>query len=208
MTSKNLLWIDLECTHLDKDCGLILEIAAVVTDSHLNCLDKGIHLVLHYSKQVLEESKVISEWSENMHSKGSPSLWELVAQSTTSPAQAETELGQYMDKHRQNKRLMLAGSSVHFDLNYLRQHMPSLRDSLHYRVVDVSSVLELYKRWYPRESHKLPLRPSNHRAMGDIYSSIHLLKYFRSAIFRSSVMYVPIASTPAFVPSIYKYVAK
>lgn len=186
MTSPLWLWVDLETTHLDLNVGQILEIAAVITDSDLNPVAHFHEVVRppHFFNPMTDNR--VSEWCRDMHSRGRPSLWQRVMNPKTSTVRvAATRFGAFLDEHRDGKRMMVAGSSVHFDLQYMNAQMPNIQSRLHYRTIDVSTLLVLARRWRPDLLDGLPHRSESHRAMDDVLASIELLKSFKQSLFMS-----------------------
>ncbi len=174
-----LVWIDLEMTGLDPDNDVILEIACIVTDGTLDTIIEGPDLVLHADPELLESMvPVVAE----MHTKSG--LITEVPQSTITVAQAERAVLEFIAEHIPEPRTApLAGNSVHADRAFLRRYMPALDDYLHYRIVDVSTIKELARRWHPQAATEAPKKDGNHRALADIRESIEELRYFRETIF-------------------------
>jgi len=173
-----LVWIDCEMTGLYPDKDELVEIAAIVTDGELNELDAGITLVIKCGDAALAQ---MDEFVVNMHNE-SGLIHEIPLGITL--ADAETQVLEYVMKHvPEAKKAPLAGSSIYTDRGFLTKYMPTLDDHLHYRLVDVSSIKELVRRWYPRAYYALPEKHGNHRALGDIRESIAELRYYRDAVF-------------------------
>ena len=175
MASK-LIWIDLEMTGLDAEKHFILEIASVVTNDRLEIVAKGPNIAINYSKQVFQ---TMEEWSRNHHKKSG-----LLDRAKASPHDchsAEQETLEFLSKHCKQGKSPLCGNSVWQDRRFLIKHMPSLETFLHYRNIDVSSIKELVRRWYP----SLPpyRKQKAHLALNDIRESIDELKYYREKIF-------------------------
>ncbi len=173
---ENIVWIDLETTGLDPETSVILEIAAIITDKHLNQLVQT-SLVVHHPNNALVD---LDEWVQTQH-QGS-GLIEEVRRSALTLAKAEATVLELVASHCPPRACPLAGSSVCFDRRFLMRHMPKLDAHLSYRQVDVSSLKELVKRWYP---DKAPTNGSGakHRALPDILESIEELRYYRKAVF-------------------------
>lgn len=177
-TCDNLLWLDLELTGLDFSKDLILEIAGLVTDRDLHPLE-GFSRIIHYEEHDLKQ---MDAWSKQQHGMESD-LLQQVRNSTVSLSQAAQEFKDFVDRWRGNKKILLAGSSVHHDKLFLQYQMPQLVECLHYRTVDVSSIMELAKRWYPHLHRHGPKPTRSHRAMDDIQSSLTLLRFYRDHFF-------------------------
>jgi oligoribonuclease len=177
-TPDRLVWIDCEMTGLYPDKDELVEIAAIVTDGELNELDAGISLVIKCNDAALAQ---MDDFVVNMHNE-SGLINEIPL--GISLADAENQVLEYVKKHvPEPKKAPLAGSSVYTDRGFLTKYMPTLDDHLHYRLVDVSSIKELVRRWYPRAYFALPEKHGNHRALGDIRESIAELRYYRDAVF-------------------------
>lgn len=178
MAQDRLVWIDLEMTGLNPSHDEIVEIACIVTEADLTELDSGISLVVKPNDEPLE---TMDEFVVNMHTK-SGLLDEIPSGITL--AEAEREVLAYIQKHiTEERKAPLAGSSVYVDRTFLSAYMPQIDQYLHYRLVDVSSIKELTKRWYPRVFFATPEKNGNHRALGDIRESIAELRYYRDAVF-------------------------
>ena len=174
-----LVWIDCEMTGLDLTQDRLLEVACLVTDAELAVLDEGIDLVLGAPAQALEAMVPVVR---DMHAVSG--LTDAVRQSTTSLAEAEERLLTYVRSHVPDPRKApLCGNTIATDRAFLVRDMPALDSWLHYRMVDVSSVKELCRRWYPRAYFAAPVKRGGHRALADIWESVQELRYYRSAIF-------------------------
>ena len=181
MAKKNqrLIWIDLEMTGLDPDRCHILEIATVVTDGDLGIVAGGPNLVVHQDETALA---TLSDWSRERFTTSG--LLDRVRASETSLAEAERRTLAFVMDHCRPKQSPLCGNSVHTDRAFLRRGMPRLHDFLHYRNVDVSTVKELVKRWYPTR-YDPPTKSGRHEALADIRESIRELAYYRETFFVS-----------------------
>jgi oligoribonuclease len=175
-----LVWVDLEMTGLDPERDVILEIAVIVTDGQLAVLEEGPDLVLAQPEEALAGMRpVVAE----MHAKSG--LDAAVRTATTSLAQAEEQALAFVRRHVPEPRSApLAGNSIATDRAFLRRWMPALEAHLHYRNVDVSTVKELARRWYPEAKKAAPEKGGGHRALADIRESIDELRFYRGAIFR------------------------
>ena len=176
--SDRLVWIDCEMTGLDLGADALIEVAALVTDFELNVLGEGIDVIIKPSQESLDQ---MVEFVRSMHEK-SGLLAEL--DSGTTLADAEAQVLAYIQEHcPEGSRPPLAGNTVATDRAYLARDMPTLESFLHYRIVDVSSIKELSRRWFPRAYFAAPTKRGNHRALADIQESIEELRYYREAVF-------------------------
>jgi oligoribonuclease len=177
-SADRLVWIDCEMTGLDPKFDEIVEIACIVTDAELNELDEGITLVV---KPGEESFAGMDDFVVNMHTVSG--LIEEIPMGIAL-ADAEQQVLAYVKTHvPEARKAPLAGSSVYVDRGFLANYMPELDAHLHYRLVDVSSVKELTRRWYPRVYFASPEKTGNHRALGDIRDSISELRFYRDAVF-------------------------
>jgi len=176
-TQQRLVWIDLEMTGLSVDNDEIVEIAAIVTDAELNELDAGISLVIKPSQEALNN---MDDFVTGMHND-SGLMTELDTGITLEAAQ--TQVLDYIKSHvPEPNKGHLAGSSVYVDRGFLAKYMPDIDQYLHYRLIDVSSIKELARRWYPKAYFNSPEKTGNHRALADTRESIAELRYYREAI--------------------------
>ncbi|GLY86209.1 oligoribonuclease [Actinoallomurus iriomotensis] len=176
--NDRLVWIDCEMTGLDLRHDALIEIAALVTDGELNILDEGIDLVIKPPEEAVRQ---MSEVVHEMHTT-SGLLEELPSGITL--AEAETKVLDYVRQHVPGaKKAPLCGNSIATDRSFLARDMPALDAHLHYRMVDVSSIKELARRWYPRAYFASPPKKGGHRALADITESIKELRYYRAAVF-------------------------
>jgi oligoribonuclease len=174
-----LVWIDCEMTGLDLGSDKLIEIAALVTDADLNILGDGIDVVIHADDTAL--SSMIDVVTE-MHTKSG--LIREVQASTVDLATAETMVLDYIGEYvKQPKTAPLAGNSIATDRSFIARDMLKLDEFLHYRMIDVSSIKELCRRWYPRIYYGQPAKGLAHRALADIHESIRELKYYRQTAF-------------------------
>ena len=179
--SKNdrIVWIDCEMTGLDTANDALVEIAALVTDSELNVLGDGVDIVIHASDAKLAAMLPVVR---DMHS--SSGLTEEIRASAVTVAEAEKEVLDYVRAWVPvGGTAPLAGNSIGTDRGFLARDMPELNSYLHYRMIDVSSIKELCRRWYPRIYFGQPEKGMSHRALADIKESIRELKYYRATAF-------------------------
>ena len=176
--NDRLVWIDCEMTGLDLVNDALIEIAVLVTDGELNVLGEGIDLVIACPPEALE---TMPEIVRQMHT--SSGLLDVLADGITM-ADAQAQALAYIREHvPEERKAPLAGSSVHTDRTFLARDMPELEQWVHYRNVDVSTLKELARRWYPRVYFNTPAKKGNHRALADIKDSIDELRYYRSTLF-------------------------
>jgi len=172
-----LVWIDMEMSGLDPEGCKILEIATIVTDGDLELLAEGPDLVVHQPDEVLD---AMDEWCTRHH--GESGLSDQVRSSTIDEAEAEGQTLEFLAEWTEHRGSPLCGSSVFQDRRFIVQYMPALYEFLHYRLIDVASVRELSRRWYPEL--KAPAKRDTHRALDDIRESIEELRFYRGALFR------------------------
>jgi oligoribonuclease len=172
-----LAWIDLEMSGLEVERCEILEVALILTDEHLNEIAVGPHLVIHQAEDVLE---AMDEWCTTQHGKSG--LTAAVRASAVSVAEAEEAVLAFLRGHCAEGESPLCGNSVHFDRRFLAKYMPAVESYLHYRIIDVSTIKELVRRWYPEVT--IPQKSESHRAPEDIRASIEELRYYREHVFR------------------------
>jgi len=177
MLAQRLVWVDLEMTGLDIDTDHIIEMSCIITNSDLEVVAEAPHVVIHQADEVMQR---MGAWCVQHH--GQSGLTQLVHDSKTNLKEAEQIMLEFVRKHTPPKKCVLAGNSVHADKKFLDKYMPSFMDHLHYRIVDVSTIKELSRRWYP--FLQPPLKKGAHRAVDDIYESIAELKWYRKNIFR------------------------
>ncbi|TFB82148.1 oligoribonuclease [Cryobacterium flavum] len=180
-TSKSpdrLVWIDCEMTGLDLDRDELVEIAVVITDYDLNVLDPGLDIIIKPNDSALEN---MGDFVRNMHTS-SGLITEIPG--GVSAAEAEFQVLEYVLKFiPSEQKAPLAGNSIGTDRAFLTRYMPRLDNQLHYRNVDVSSIKELARRWYPRVYFNAPAKDGGHRALADILESIRELAYYRQTVF-------------------------
>ena len=176
-SKDNLVWIDLEMTGLDPARDVIIEVAVLITDADLNILADGPDLAVHRSDLALS---VMNAWNRQTH-HGS-GLIKRVKASEVTIEQAETEILEFVQQWTVEHESPLCGNSVHQDRRFLYREMARLNDWLSYRILDVSTVKELAKRWYPELEPFV--KQERHRALDDIRESIDELRWYRQQIFR------------------------
>jgi oligoribonuclease len=174
--SGRLIWIDLEMTGLDPEKGVILEIATIVTNDNLDILAEGPNVAICHPQKILE---AMDSWSMIHHKKSG--LWDRVKASSEDTRSAEQKTLAFLSKHGKKGQSPICGNSVWQDRRFLRKHMPDLEAFFHYRIIDVSSIKELVKRWYP----SLPpyKKSKTHLALSDVKESVNELKYYRQKVF-------------------------
>ncbi|MEW2381332.1 oligoribonuclease [Micromonospora sp. NPDC047707] len=174
-----LVWIDCEMTGLDLGKDKLIEVAALVTDPDLNVLGEGVDVVIHADDAALD---AMPEIVATMHAKSG--LTDEVRRSTVTLAEAEQLVLDYVTSHVKDPRTApLCGNSIATDRGFITRDMPRLDAHLHYRMIDVSSIKELCRRWYPRVYFGQPQKGLAHRALADIRESIRELEYYRRTIF-------------------------
>jgi oligoribonuclease len=178
MSNTHLVWVDCEMTGLDIVRDALIELAVLVTDDELNVLGDGVDVVIKPPDAALEQ---MDEFVRNMHTT-SGLLDELAAGITLAEAeeQALAYIRQYVAEPR---KAPMAGNSIATDRTFIARDLVTLDEFLHYRMVDVSSVKELARRWYPRAYFQAPAKQGGHRALADITESINELAYYRAAVF-------------------------
>jgi oligoribonuclease len=176
--TEALVWIDCEMTGLDVDTDVLVEIAVIVTDAELNVLDEGLDIVIATDPAKLEG---MDEVVQEMHTGSG--LLTAIAEATTTLEQAEERVLVYVKRWvPERRKAPLCGNSIATDRTFIARYMPKLDDHLHYRMVDVSSVKELARRWYPKAYYNAPAKHGGHRALADILESVTELRYYRAAI--------------------------
>lgn len=176
---NRIVWVDLEMTGLDPSRHVIVEVAALVTDAELNIIDEGVDLVVHATDAELAE---MDDFVTQMHSDNG--LLDDIKASTVSLAEAEDAVLGLVEKHCDPAHpAPLAGNSIATDRTFIRAQMPRLDAALHYRMIDVSTVKELSRRWFPKAYYHQPEKGMAHRALADIVESIRELDYYRRSVF-------------------------
>ena len=177
-----LVWIDLEMTGLDTERHVIVEIACVVTDSQLELVDDGIDIVVHQDAAALA---AMDDFVRRMHTKSG--LLPEIEASTVDLATAGASVLEYVKSHVPKAGVApLCGNSIGVDRRFLDRALPELDGYLHYRSIDVSSLKELCRRWYPTVYRGRPSKKETHRALDDIRESVAELQYYREAMLKPS----------------------
>lgn len=175
---SNLVWVDCEMSGLDIDTDVLLEIAVIITDKDLNVLAEGPNLVIHQPDSVL---LAMNKWCRDHH--GASGLTQKVQESKLSLQDCESQCLKFVQDWTPRGLCPLAGNSVGQDARFLVKYMPNFMSHLHYRIIDVSTVKELARRWYPNILERTPTKKLTHRALDDIQESIEELRWYREKIF-------------------------
>lgn len=174
----NLVWMDLEMTGLNPDRDTIIEIATIVTDAQLEVLAEGPVFAIHQSDSVLAS---MDAWNSEHH--GASGLTARVRASEFDMARAERLTLEFVRQFTRERTSPLCGNSIWQDRRFLARYMPTLESYMHYRIVDVSSIKELARRWYPGPS-SMPEKKKTHLALDDVRESIDELRFYRRSLFR------------------------
>jgi oligoribonuclease len=174
----HMVWIDMEMTGLDPENEGIIEIALLITDSELRVVAEGPDIVVHQPEKLL---KKMDEWNQKQHKKSG--LIDEVMKSKISVAKAEKVILDIIKEYCFPKKSLLCGNAVHHDRRFLIKYMPKIHEYLHYRHVDVSSVKDLIRRWYPKDKN-VPEKSEQHRALSDIRESIEELRWYKEHYFK------------------------
>ncbi|MHA7155152.1 oligoribonuclease [Arthrobacter sp. TMN-50] len=178
ISNEHIVWIDCEMTGLDLEADALIEVAVLVTDSELNILGDGVDVVIKPDDAALAQ---MGDFVRDMHTT-SGLLTELPQGITM--AEAEAEVLSYITKWvPEPRKAQLGGNSVGTDRSFLARDMPAVIEHLHYRVIDVSTIKELARRWFTRAYFQSPAKSGGHRALGDIRDSIRELRYYRESVF-------------------------
>lgn len=179
ISDQYLVWIDLEMSGLDVQRDVILEIATIITDNTLEIIARGPVLTIHQNEDILA---AMSAWCITQHAASG--LTEKVRASTTTLLEAQQHTLAFLQQHCAPGTGVLAGNSIHKDVAFLSAYMPEIIQFLHYRLIDVSSIKELVKRWYPNDPQTTFIKKKNHRALDDIEESIQELAHYRKHFFK------------------------
>jgi oligoribonuclease len=177
-SADRIVWIDCEMTGLDLQRDALIEVAVLVTDSELNLLGEGVDVVIACPDEALA---TMPDVVREMHTASG--LLDELAHGVPME-EAQRMVLEYVRQHvPEPRRAPLAGNTVGTDRGFLARDMPQLEQHLHYRIIDVSSIKELSRRWYPRAYFNAPRKNGGHRALADIRESIDELRYYRAAVF-------------------------
>ncbi len=175
-----LAWMDLEMTGLDATKCLIVEVATIITDDDLNIVAEGPDIVIKRSE---EELATMGDFVRQMHTKSG--LLEQIRQSTATDVDARHQTLAFLQEHIKEARTVpLCGNSIGTDRRFLTAYWPEIEEFLHYRSIDVSTVKELARRWYPEVLQSAPDKETTHRALDDIRESIEELRHYRATVFK------------------------
>ncbi|HEX3707177.1 MAG TPA: oligoribonuclease [Mycobacteriales bacterium] len=177
-TGDALVWIDCEMTGLDPQRNVMVEIAVIVTDAELTPLDEGLDIVIAATpSQLVAMDQVVRE----MHTTSG--LLDAIRHAATTVEQAEELVMEYLERYiPEPRKAPLCGNTIATDRAFIARYMPRLDAHLHYRMIDVSSIKELARRWYPRSYYNAPAKNGGHRALADIKESIDELRYYRATV--------------------------
>ncbi|HSO95136.1 MAG TPA: oligoribonuclease [Acidimicrobiia bacterium] len=173
------MWLDLEMTGLDVSRHVIVEVAVLVTDQQLQPLDQGLDVVVHQPPEALAE---MDDYVRTMHTKSG--LLQEIEVSIVTLEEAGQQAVAYVAQHVPEGSAPLCGNSIGVDRRFLDRQLPALDGYLHYRSIDVSSLKELCRRWYPEVYKKRPGKKEAHRALDDVHESIVELHYYRDTMLR------------------------
>jgi len=191
-----LVWMDLEMTGLDHTRDVIVEIATIVTDNDLTILAEGPDLVVHHTDEILA---TMDPFVVEMHTRSG--LLDAIRAATTTLEQAGDATLEFIKTHVPEPRSVpLCGNSIGTDRRFLAAYLPAIEEHLHYRSIDVSSVKELVRRWYPKIGHARPQKFGMHRALDDIRDSIEEMRYYRERVFIPAPQVASVAEEPAADP--------
>jgi oligoribonuclease len=186
-----LVWMDLEMTGLDHTSDSIVEIATLITDDDLQIVAEGPDLVIHLPDEVLDR---MDPFVREMHTKSG--LLDAIRASTTTLEEAGAATLEFIKQHvPEPMTVPLCGNSIGTDRRFLAAYLPDIETHLHYRSVDVSSIKELVKRWYPEVDAQRPHGHGTHRALDDIRNSVAELAYYRARVFAAEARDLPVDPT-------------
>lgn len=177
ISAENIVWIDCEMTGLDLGADALIEVAALVTDPELNILGDGVDVVIRPSDEALAQ---MGDFVRSMHTDSG--LLEVLADGTSMEDATSRVMAYIREWVPEPNKAQLAGNTVGTDRNFLARDMPEIIEHLHYRIIDVSTIKELARRWYPKAFFQAPAKTGGHRALGDIRDSIQELRYYRQAV--------------------------
>ncbi|XP_020811269.1 probable oligoribonuclease [Drosophila serrata] len=178
-TETDLVWMDLEMTGLDIEKDKILEVSCIITDQELNIKSEGPCFAINHPQEVYDS---MSEWCIKHHNESG--LVSRCKSSSVKPDQANDLILSYLKANIPQRACPLAGNSVYMDRLFIRRFMPLVDEYLHYRIVDVSTIKELARRWHPEVVRNAPKKIFAHRSLDDIYESISELKYYKQNLFK------------------------
>lgn len=178
ISNERIVWIDCEMTGLSLEKDALIEVAALVTDGDLNILGDGVDVVIKPEPEALEQ---MDDFVRNMHTVSG--LLNDLDQGITMAEAQQLVLDYVKQWVPEPRKAVLGGNSVGTDKTFLVRDMPELVDYLHYRVIDVSTIKELSRRWFEKATYNAPAKTGNHRALGDIQDSIDELRYYRGTVF-------------------------
>ncbi len=177
-TFAPMIWIDMEMSGLDPEKDVILEVATIITTGSLEIIAEGPDLVIHHDLELL---KGMDDWNREHHGKSG--LWNAVLDSTLSVDEAGRQTLEFITLHSQPRKSPLCGNSIWQDRRFISKYMKPVDQYLHYRMIDVSTVKELARRWHPGILDKKTKKKGNHRALDDIRESIEELKFYKENLF-------------------------
>ncbi|XP_021963916.1 oligoribonuclease isoform X2 [Folsomia candida] len=177
-----LIWVDCEMTGLDYNKEMIMEIGCIITDRYLNEIARQPSIVVHVPDEKLNS---MDTWCLKHH--GDSGLTDACRQSTLTNEVVDEQLFHFLQEHTKTKECPMAGNSIYMDRIFIAKQFPKFHSHFHYRNIDVSTIKELVRRWFPDEYSQTPKKKFSHRVLDDILDSIAELKYYRSAVFRDTI---------------------
>ncbi|GMR35919.1 hypothetical protein PMAYCL1PPCAC_06114, partial [Pristionchus mayeri] len=177
--ANRIVWVDCEMTGLQVETQTLVEIAVIVTDGELNIVAEGPDIVIHQDEETLSK---MNSWCKETFAKNG--LTERIRASYVKMNQAEDQVLAFLKEHVIKDKSPLAGNTIYMDRLFIRKYMPRVDDYLHYRLIDVSTIKELSRRWYPSAVSSAPAKQMTHRALDDIRESIAELKHYRTTVFK------------------------